>query len=75
MEMKKGWATPRSQATVDTNGHLIPSANVSFVDRLDEPPPQEEETVPRQNAIQAQLPGKSETKIPSDVDDLIWWRR
>jgi integrase len=28
------------QVTVDINGHLIPGANVSFVDRLDEIPTQ-----------------------------------
>lgn len=42
------------QVTVDTYGHLIPGANVSFVDRLDEKPP---EARPRthQNATPAQL--------------------
>jgi integrase len=59
------------QVTVDTYGHLIPGANVSFVDRLDEVPEQEEKTTPQQNATQAQLPGKSKSEIPSEVADLI----
>jgi integrase len=37
------------QVTVDVYGHLIPGANISFVDRLDS------ETTPRQNATPAQL--------------------
>jgi integrase len=59
------------QVTVDVYGHLIPGANVSFVDRLDEVPKQEEKTTPQQNATQAQLPKESETEIPSEVIDLI----
>src|SRR5207253_5633533 len=37
------------QVTVDTYGHLIPGANVAFVDRLDS------ETTSQQNATPAQL--------------------
>jgi integrase len=59
------------QVTVDIYGHLIPGANVSFVDRLDEMPTRGEKTTPQQNATQAQLPEESETAIPSEVIDLI----
>jgi hypothetical protein len=59
------------QITVDTYGHLIPGANVSFVDRLDEIPRQEEETSPQQNATQAQLREKTEFGIPPELADLI----
>ena len=59
------------QVTVDIYGHLIPGANVSYVDRLDEVPEREEKTTPQQNATQAQLPEKTETGIPPEVADLI----
>jgi integrase len=38
------------QVTVDTYGHLIPGANVSFIDKLDELPKQEEKTTLHQSA-------------------------
>ena len=38
------------QVTVDIYGHLIPGANVSFVDRLDEVPAQEAKTTLHQSA-------------------------
>ncbi len=44
---------------------------MSFVDRLDEMPNQEEKTTPQQNATQAQLPEESEIEIPSEAADLI----
>jgi integrase len=59
------------QVTVDIYGHLIPGANVSFVDRLDETVVEAEKTTPRLNATQAQLPETSETEIPPEVADLI----
>jgi|SRR5215472_14450598 len=43
------------QVTVDIYGHLIPGANVSFVDTLDAKPKVEAETTPQQNATPAQL--------------------
>jgi hypothetical protein len=58
------------QVTVDIYGHLIPGANVSYVDRLDEVPKPEEKTTPQQNATQAQLPAKSEIEIPPELIDL-----
>jgi integrase len=59
------------QVTVDIYGHLIPGANVSFVDRLDKALGQEEKTTPQQNATQAQLPERSESEIPAELVDLI----
>lgn len=41
------------QVTVDIYGHLIPGANVSFVDQLDEAPAKEEKTTLQQNATGA----------------------
>src|SRR5579864_492220 len=61
------------QVTVDIYGHLIPGANVSFVDRLDVDGKSGEkaEEGQQQNATQAQLPSKAETAIPSELADLI----
>src|ERR1700733_79165 len=59
------------QVTVDVYGHLIPGANVCFVDRLDEVSPQKAETTPQQSATPAQL---REMDVPLDllqVPDLI----
>jgi len=53
------------QVTVDTYGHLIPGADIAWVDRLDV------RTKPQQNATPAQLEDMSETKIPPEVVDLI----
>ena len=47
------------QITVDTYGHLIPGADIAWVDRLDS------ETTPQQNATPAQPGLRSETEIPS----------
>ena len=54
-----------------TYGHLIPGANISFVDRLDEIAKPADETRPQQSAAQAQRGDKKETAIPSEVADLI----
>jgi integrase len=59
------------QVTVDIYGHLIPGANVSFVDRLDEAPQECAETTPHQSAPGTHPAEKSETEIPSEVIDLI----
>jgi len=59
------------QVTVDTYGHLIPGANVAFVDRLDAAVPHEATTSPQQSATPAQLEGNSETDIPLEIIDLI----
>jgi hypothetical protein len=49
------------QATVDTYGHLVPGADIAWVDRLDL------KTTPQQNATPAQLAVRSETEIPPEV--------
>jgi hypothetical protein len=59
------------QVTVDIYGHLIPGANVSFVDSLDLVPEEPEKTTPQQNATQAQLPENCEPGIPAEVAELI----
>jgi integrase len=59
------------QVTVDTYGHLIPGANVSYVDLLDENSEAPLGTTPRQNATPAQLPKNDESGIPAEVIDLI----
>jgi integrase len=59
------------QVTVDTYGHLVPSANVSYVDRLDAKPEPLEETSPQQNATPAQQWAEGGSEIPLEVADLI----
>jgi integrase len=59
------------QVTVDIYGHLIPGANVTFVDRLDTTSTQEQKTSPQQSATQAQPVGMSDKEIPPEVIDLI----
>ncbi len=59
------------QVTVDIYGHLIPGANVSFVDSLDQLPEEPGKTTPQQNATQAQPPENGESNIPTEVVDLI----
>jgi hypothetical protein len=51
-----------------TYGHLIPGANLSFVDRLDEIPPEPAETSPQQSAPPAQ-PGEME--LPPDLVQVV----
>ena len=51
--------------TVDTYGHLIPGADIAWVDRLDV------KTKPQQNATPAQLEVMTETEIPPEVVDSI----
>ena len=59
------------QGTVDIYGHLIPGANVSFVDRLDSIAEVKPETSWQQSATPAQLPQARETVVPPEVADLI----
>jgi integrase len=63
------------QVTVDTYGHLIPGANVSFVDKLDvvpaKPEAKPEPSDTKQNATPAQPREVAEVNVPSDVIDLI----
>jgi len=56
------------QVTVDTYGHLIPGANVSFVDRLDEVPADEPRTSRQQSATPAQ---PDEMEIPPDILQVL----
>ena len=61
------------QVTVDIYGHLIPGANVCFVDRLDGIPAEEAETTPQQSATPAQ-PGPAqpgEMGVPSDLRQVV----
>ena len=53
------------QVTVDIYGHLIPGADIAWVDRL------HGKTSPQQNATPAQLEDMSETEIPQEVVDSI----
>jgi integrase len=59
------------QVTVDIYGHLIPGADVAFVDSLDRVPVEPAKTTSQQNATQAQLPENRECDIPPEVADLI----
>jgi hypothetical protein len=54
------------QITVDTYGHLIPGADIAWVDRLDS------KTTQEQNATPAQPELMSEAGIPLEVVDLEW---
>jgi integrase len=56
------------QVTVDTYGHLIPGANVSFVDRLDEVPADEPRTSEQQSATPAQ---QCETEVPLEILQVL----
>ena len=59
------------QITVDIYGHLIPGANVSFVDRLDAKPEGADKTTPRISANQTQTPTAERGEIPPEAVDLI----
>ena len=59
------------QVTVEIYGHLIPGANVSFVDTLDSRPDLRGKTSPQQNATPAQQAQGSHGGIPSEIVDLI----
>jgi hypothetical protein len=59
------------QVTVDTYGHLIPGANVAFVDTLDTKVESTGGTSTQQDATQAQLVEGETNSIPSEVVDLI----
>ncbi len=56
------------QVTVDIYGHLIPGANVCFVDRLDGVPTQERKTGPQESATPAQL---GDMEVPPDVLQVV----
>jgi hypothetical protein len=56
------------KVTVDSYGHLIPGADVSFVDRLGEIPVEEAKRTPQQSATPAQ---PSEMEIPPDLLQVV----
>jgi integrase len=56
------------QVTVDTYGHLIPGANVCFVDRRDGVGNEDAKTSPRQSATPAQL---GEMEVPPDLLQVV----
>src|SRR5450432_3621007 len=56
------------QVTVDTYGHLIPGANVCFVDRLDGILAERAETSPQQSATPAQ---QGEMEVPPDLLQVV----
>jgi integrase len=59
------------QVTVDIYGHLIPGANVSFVDQLDEVPQESAETTPHQSAPGTHQAENAVESIPPEVADLV----
>ena len=59
------------QVTADMDGHLIPGAQVSFVDRLDQKPPKKTASTPQQSATPAQPVAEVETAVPAYVADLF----
>jgi hypothetical protein len=59
------------QVTVDTYGHLIPGANVCFVDRLDQLSRQKPETTPHQSAPETHQPEIGLERELAEVADLI----
>jgi hypothetical protein len=56
------------QVTVDTYGHLIPGANVGYVDRLDGMLAEQADTTRQQSAPPAQ---QGEMELPSDRLQVI----
>jgi hypothetical protein len=56
------------QVTVDTYGHLIPGADVCFVDRLDEVSGEQPETSQHQSATPAQ---QGEMEVPPDLLQVV----
>ena len=59
------------QVTVDTYGHLIPGADVSFVDRLDRKPAKAKPQARQPSATPAQPREKGEIGIQAYLVDLI----
>ncbi len=59
------------QQTVDIYGHLVPGADVNYVDRLDAKPEKKQEETPQPSASQTQPGPRSESEIPLEVVDLI----
>ena len=68
MYVKEQMGHSSIQVTADIYAHLIPGANVSFVDTLDG---QDEKTTTQPNATPAQQGQCGGTKPPSEVADLV----
>ena len=73
VDVKEQLGLSSIQVTVDTYRHLIPSADISFVDRLDET--QKLEPKPRQIAQPSATPAQprdlADMEIPAEVIDLL----
>jgi len=54
------------QVTADVYGHLVPGANISFVDRLDRP------TSPQQSAMPPQCSASAEIEEIQEVLENVW---
>jgi hypothetical protein len=54
------------QITVDTYGHLIPGANIAWVDRLDSKSSQQQRATGQQQAAQASNPEDAQ------ISEKIW---
>ena len=59
------------QVTVDTYGHLIPGADVSYVDRLDQKPPKKTTKRPQPSATPTQPGDEEATELPPYMIHLI----
>ena len=59
------------QTTVEAYRHLIPGANVSYVDRLDMKPKQKRSQEPQPSAPPAQPRDEGETGVPTYLIDSI----
>ena len=69
--MKEQTGHSSIQVTVDTYGHLIPGANVAFVDTLDVIPEGDEKTSPHQSASPAQQAVESDIDISAEVIERL----
>ena len=70
MYVKEQMGYSSIQVTVDTYGHLIPGANISYVDRLDRNPRKKQPAVQQPSATLAQPCEMANTGTPSYVVDL-----
>jgi hypothetical protein len=66
--VKEQMGHSRIQVTVDIYGHLIPGANVCFVDRLDGVPAEEAKTSPQHSARPAQ---QGEIEVPRELMQVV----
>ena len=71
MYVKEQMGHSSIQVTVDTYGHLIPGADICYVDRLDQKPSKKTKCKLQQSATPAQPSEYDGTAIPAYVIDLI----